>query len=86
MAPPNFLKKFKICLLSSKMYIDTISATKKSKIPPANPIIPFAYSNIVSILMYSAKLILFNESEIACISIFLNIESSGMFFKLSIVF
>lgn len=47
------------------MYIDTISATKKSKIPPANPIIPFAYSNIVSILMYSVKLIWFKESEIA---------------------
>lgn len=47
------------------MYIDTISATKKSKIPPANPIIPFAYSKIVSILIYSVKLIWFKESEIA---------------------
>lgn len=68
------------------MYIDTISATKKSNIPPAKPIIPFAYWKTVSILIYSAKFILFNESEIACISICLNTESSGILFKLSIVF
>ena len=75
----NFRKKHKISVLSNNKYTDTMSATKKSKIPPATPIIPFAYTKIVIKFIYSDKLICFKLSAIFCTSICLKIETSGMF-------
>lgn len=55
-APHSLFAKPTICLLSARIYIETTIVTNILNIPFATSIIPFAYSVILSRLMYSSKL------------------------------